>query len=202
MMVTDFAKDVFKEDRQKTWDEYTGNKPPTIRHNFVDYDRYYEASLIAGALIEKGVNLKNLNVLDFGCCAGDYGMYFARWGAFVHFEDIDEDALKFVDYRLRREGLKRRYNHEEHNLAIYGEVLEHCDDALAILTKDVEDGVRYIFTSSYPYRSDDPNDSYWQGRGHSQQARIDQPACRKILEDHYVMINFGGQRNLWIKKED
>lgn len=188
------------EDRQKIWKEYTGPKPDTIRHNFCDYDRYFEAGLIANELKQRGVNFENLLVRDFGCCAGDYGMYFARLGAFVDFEDIDEDALNFVKYRLKLEGLKQRFNHREHHLSIYGEVLEHCDDAYQLLEEDVKEDVPYIFTSSYPYRSDDPEDSYWKGRGHSQQARIDQPKCRALLEENYIKINFGGQRNLWIKK--
>lgn len=190
------------ENRQEIWDNYTGNKPDTIRHNFCDYDRYFEAKLIADELQGMGVDLSQIRVIDFGCCAGDYGMYFARLGSQVHFEDIDDDALSFVSYRLERENLKRRFNHREHDLAIYGEVLEHCDDAFDILKKDVDEDVQFIFTSSYPFRSDDPKDSYWMGRGHSNKARLDQKLCRTLLETYYDKINYGGERNLWIRKKE
>lgn len=204
MMITNLARDVQREDRQQIWKDYTGPKPDTIRHNFCDYDRYYEAFLIVGALQKRGVIFKKLEVLDFGCCAGDYGMVFSRLGANVDFVDIDPLARQFVEYRQKLEGKKAFVNSVKpvglYDLTIYGEVLEHCDDALELLTQDVQKEVPYIFTSSYPYRSDDPEDSYWKGRGHSQQARIDQPKCRILLQENYIKINFDGQRNLWIKK--
>lgn len=194
-----------KEDRLKIWNDYTGPKSDKIRHNFVDYDRYYEAGLIEMSLQDifdgTGGSFDGLKVLDFGCCAGDYGMYFARLGAFVHFEDIDEDAIKFVEYRLKREGLKRRFNHSEHDLAIFGEVLEHCDNALDIISDEVlKFETSYIFISSYPFRSDDENDPYWKGRDHSQQARLAQKAVRALLEKHYDAIKYDGERRLWIRK--
>lgn len=200
-------KHVFSENRSAIWAEYFGPKPDTIRHNFCDYDRYFEAGCIASAVgdILQATNRDwtDLRVLDFGCCAGDYGMYFNRLGARSCFVDIDVDALKFVEHRLALEGFRKNDEHHEyHDLTIYGEVLEHCDNAFDILKSDVDHGVEFIFTSSYPFRSDDPNDSYWQGRGHSQQARIDQKKCRELLTKHYDKLNFEGQRNLWVRKRE
>jgi len=192
------------ENRQQIWDQYTGKKPDTIRHNFCDYDRYFEAGLIAEAirpiLAKSSRSWHNLRVLDFGCCAGDYGMYFARLGSQVEFKDIDNQALDFVDHRLKLEKILSGH-FPEYDLAIYGEVLEHCDNALEILTGVIKNETEFIFTSSYPFRSDEANDSYWQGRDHSDKARIDQESCRFILEANYSKQNFGGQRNLWVRKQ-
>jgi hypothetical protein len=46
------------------------------------------------------------------------------------------------------------------NIAIFGEVLEHLDNPLEVITNFVNNKTKYIFTSSYPFRNDDPNDDY------------------------------------------
>lgn len=192
------------EDRQKIWDEYQGNKPPTVRHNFVDYDRYFEAENIKNVVgdILEGMNRKwsDLKVIDFGCCAADYGIFFARLGCHVWCEDIDPDALSFMEYRFRRENL-RTYKADKYDLYIFGEVLEHCDDAFSLLKDAVDKKADFIFTSSYPYRNDSAEDDYWKGRGHSDKARQDQPRCRHLLEKYYEKITLGGERKVWIRKD-
>lgn len=187
------------EDRKFIWDNYTGNKPRTIEHNFVDYDRYFEANLIRATLKrEIDIDFKSLRVVDFGCCAGDYGIYFARLGSPTQFIDIDPDAMSFVEYRLGLEGLINTKELFIFDLAIFGEVLEHCDDPLGILNQYVKNKTRAIFTSSYPYRSDDPNDNYWNKSGHSKKALESQKDVRKLLEDNYKSFHLGGERRLWI----
>lgn len=189
------------EDRKNIWKEYTGNKPRTIEHNFVDYDRYFEANLIRATLKrETDIDFKTLKVVDFGCCAGDYGIYFARLGSPTQFVDIDQDALDFVDYRLGLEGLTNRKDLFIFDLAIFGEVLEHCDDPLFILKNFIDAKTKYIFTSSYPFRSDNPDDPYWNKSGHSKMALESQIDCRTLLVDNYEDFQLGGERRLWIYK--
>lgn len=188
------------DERKKIWDEYQGVKTPEVRHNFVDYTRYYEAEHIDGILTTKGVEIEKLKVIDYGCCAGDYAIYFARKGAKSYGYDIDESALNFLDYRLKRENLPENSPLNKYDLVIFGEVLEHVDDPFNLIQSYIYQGAKYMFTSSYPYRNDDPQDSYWQGRGHSKMACEQQPQCRKLLETFYKKYNFGGQSNVWIYK--
>jgi hypothetical protein len=188
------------EERAKIWEEYSGDKSPQVRHNFVDYTRYHEAENIARILAEQNIDPTKLDVIDYGCCAGDQAIYFARIGCRAQPIDIDPIAVKFVLWRFKREKLNPNENMIGADLWIFGEVLEHMEDPLGMLSKCLENGVPYIFTSSYPYRSDDPKDDYWTGRDHSDEARKQQPACRKLLEENYNKFNFGGEKNLWIKK--
>lgn len=187
------------ENRLTIWNEYTGEKPDRVRHNFVDYDRYHEARLIEAELRNRGARLEDMVVIDYGCCAGDYGIHFARLGAHTICYDIDKVAIRFVKYRFKRENLPLFTNEAPADLAIFGEVLEHCDNPLEILSKYSE-SAEYIFTSSYPYRSDDPADSYWNGRDHSPKAREQQPACRELLNRLYNAVELGGEKRLWIRK--
>lgn len=186
---------ILQENRLQIWNDYTGDKEDRVRHNFVDYDRYYEASLIESCLRgQENEGIKSLDVIDFGCCAGDYGIYFARLGCDVYFHDIDPVALDFVRYRLKRENLTN-IDCGYYDLVIFGEVLEHLDSPLETIKKYC--GSQYIFTSSYPYRTDDKNDSYWNGRDHREGARKETMACRELLEKYYHKIELGGVRHLW-----
>lgn len=192
------------EDRNKVWEEYQGNKPRWIRHNFLDYDRYHEAKSIAAdindVLEATDRTWKDISVLDFGCCSGDVGIWFARLGANVHAYDISPSAQAFANYRFEREGLinGRRKNY---NLVVFGEVLEHMYKPLATLLKYARAKTEFIFTSSYPMRSSDPEDSYWMQGDHKDDARDQQEECRKLLEKYYDKLNLGGESYLWIRKE-
>lgn len=191
------------QDRAKIWEEYQGKKSTNVQHNFVDYTRYHEAENVARILGENNIDFTKLAVVDYGCCAGDQAIYFARTGASVIAYDIDPVAQAFANWRFKREKLK---NHELRNpvgyydLIIFGEVLEHLDDPLSLIKSCVNKNARCVFTSSYPYRSDDPKDDYWTGRDHSEEARKQQPECRKLLEENYNKFNFGGEKNVWILK--
>lgn len=194
-----------KENRQQIWDEYSFTKNSSMRRMFLDYNRYYEASCIYNTLnklIYAGLdNTPNFRVLDFGCGVADYGIYLARHGADVTLHDIDTEAILFAQYRFEREKLKVDINPQsmlkEFDLVIFGEVLDHLVDPLGLISQYVNKKTTFIWTSSYPFRSDDPNDVHWQHDHHPESARLQQPAIRKLLHDNYHQHNFGGQRNLW-----
>lgn len=205
-----------QEDRQLIWDNYVadGGQPhKTVRHMFVDYSRYYEADLVRNAMSQEGEDLTKLKVLDYGCGAGDYGMEFARRGAKVDFYDYPR-ATQFVAYRLGLEHLDNgtpvsadhtpfKKFHEtlgNYDLIIFGEVLEHLHNPLAILKACNLLKVKYIFTSSYPYRSSDPDDPYWHNHDHDDAARLLQPECREVLENNYTYQKYSGELRLWIRK--
>lgn len=189
------------EDRQKIWNEYKGVKNGPMERMFLEYDRYFEAGAIEDALESMHVNLFRMPILDFGCGVGDYGYYFAvNHSSFIEFVDIDKDALAFANWRLAQKGLINPDEPQDPQLVIFGEVLDHLESPLALIKKYIEKGTRFIFTSSYPYRSDDPNDVHWRHDHHPSLAREQQPEIRKLLEENYNKLNFGGQRNLWTKK--
>lgn len=189
------------EDRKKIWGEYDGTKTEILRHLFLDYDRYYEADLIIEKMLTLGVDLKNLKVLDYGCGPGDYGMQFARMGARVGFYDTERACLDFACYRMIKSSLvPDLVSNFEPDLVIFGEVLEHCDDPLGTLRVFAGE---WIFTSSYPYRSDDPEDDYWRKEDHKDMARLIQPEVRKFLNENYEKIKLTDNRaeiNLWRRK--
>lgn len=188
-------------------------------HRMLGYDRYFEAGHILSSLEhDRGELLSDLTVLDFGCGVGDYGFSFGRQGSQVIFYDFTP-LLNFIRFRLEREQRpfewtliaadQSQTEYEAYQLAlkqkpdvvIFGEVLEHVEHPALLLDSVYQSGAKYIFTSSYPYRSDDPNESYWQHGDHKDSARLEQPACRDILETNYELIaNYGGQANLWTRK--
>lgn len=192
-----------KEDRQKIWDKYKGIKNGPMKRMFLEYDRYFEAELIKNALMSMHVDFKNLRVLDYGCGVADYGIYFARLKSAVCLYDIDDEALEFAKFRFEKEGLNAPVIDgimRNHDLIIFGEVLDHLPDPLGTIKEAVDGGVRFIFTSSYPYRSDDPNDVHWKHDHHPKSAFEQQRACQLLLGKNYRKLNFGGQRNLWFKE--
>lgn len=189
------------EDRQQIWDKYTGVKNGPMRRMFLDYNRYFEAGAIEDALESMHVDFTKLKVLDYGCGVSDYGIYFARLGAKVDILDIDKEALAFATWRFLQEGLHVTAieSIDFADLVIFGEVLDHLPDPLNTLAFYGKHA-RFIFTSSYPFRSDDANDVHWQHDHHPKTALTQQPACREYLEKHFTKLNFGGQRNLWTRK--
>lgn len=206
-MINDYG-----EDRAAIWDDYVkaGGEPHRIvRHMFVDYSRYYEAKLIRKWFFEAGVALKDITVLDYGCGVGDYGILLLREGAKeVMFYDFPR-STNFVNYRLQNEKLKNGFAISgdditlvayPYDLIIFGEVLEHLLNPYELLADVVENNVKYIFTSSYPYRSDDANDPYWDNPDHSKSAFDQMPLCRALLENNYDYIKFDGELRLWHKK--
>lgn len=204
------------ENRQQIWDDYLadgGMYHKNVRHMFTEYNRYYEADLITLTMQQRGVDLTKLKVLDYGCGAGDYGIEFCRKGASVSFYDFPR-STQLVAYRLGREKLSnghaisadhhpyKRFHSKLINfdLIIFGEVLEHLDNPLAILKQINTYRVKYIFTSSYPYRSTDKKDPYWSNADHENGARLLIPECQKLLEENYDYQQFTGQLRLWERK--
>lgn len=201
-----------EENRLKIWDDYIsegGMQHRLVRHMLVDYNRYFEAKLIYDYFIEIGVKIHKLNVLDYGCGVGDYGIYFLRRGCKkVTFWDFPR-ATKLIDYRMRLEGLKGKAlsaddnphpDFSEFNFVIFGEVLEHLHNPLEILTDCFNNKVPFIFTSSYPFRSDDAEDDYWNNPDHDQKALQQQPDCRRLLINNYNNHIFSGGLTIWSLK--
>ena len=189
------------EERQKAFEKYTGPVNRNTKRMMLDYNRYHEAHQIYDRITRNGEDVTGMNVLDFGCGVADYGIYFGRDNAMVSLIDIDEETLAFAKWRFAEEDIDL-YNPEKRkfDLVIFGECLDHLDHPLDTIKKYVDEGTKYIFTSSYPYRSDSPDEGHWQHDHHPKTALEEQPAIRTILEENYDKVNFGGQKNLWIKK--
>ncbi len=206
-----------KERRQEIAKSYPGVLGKDLSRMFLTYDRYHEAGHIIRALDAEGIDWSKTEVVDFGCGPGDYGFALGRQGAGVVFYDYDQ-VMHFVNHRLSQE--ENVFGHmtmpksaapelipppcgsDTVGVAIFGEVLEHTDNPMEILSRFHVAGVQYIFTSSYPYRRDNADDDYWRGHtDHSDMARLQQPMCREFLERNYKKIgNFGGQANLWKRR--
>lgn len=199
------------EDRQKLWDEYTGAKPHYISWPWLQYTRYRKAETILNTLKELGEQISNLRVLDYGSGVGDYGFVFGRQGAKVTFFDRKEE-LDFSKYRVSKEPITSQFfqypedydelhKDGEFDLVIFGEVLEHVENPIEILQSFSDKKTKYIYTSSYPYRSDDPNEYYWKKHGDDQTYMIEmQKPCRAILEANYTFVKYEGEARLWIRK--
>lgn len=198
------------ENRSKIWDDYIkqgGYFHNIIKHSFTEYNRYHEAELIDMELLKQHQDTSKMKILDFGCGVGDYGIYLLRAGAkLVHFYDYPR-AVKFVEYRLKREKLTSGHIVDadkepllwNYDLVIFGEVLEHLDNPYETLEYCVSNDTKYVFTSSYPYRSEDPDDPYWSNHDHDDKARLQIPDCKRLLENNYNFVKFGGELRLWRK---
>lgn len=189
------------ENRQAIFDSYKGAKNKNMRRMFLDYNRYFECISIIDFMEKNlGINIRNLKVLDFGCGVGDYAIGFARCGAVVDFEDIDEDCLAFLTWRLDREKYPYKLI-EDPDVVIFGEVLDHLEDPLGKIKEFVEGNTKFIFTSSYPYRSDSPNNEHWRHDHHPEAARLQQPEVRNLLEQNFksVKVTGSGEARLWYR---
>lgn len=196
------------ENRKEIFEAYKKFNPQmgeymqgNLLHSFVGYDRYFEAKFVNEGIKEKG------RALDFGCGVGDYGFYLLRNGWAVDFYDY-LCIIDFIKFRLSEEKLTggtftvetgwQKLPLSEYKLIVFGEVLEHIENPTEILTKCLEAKIKYILTSSYPYKSADEYGIKRKGyRGHLQEAYKQQGACQKLLENNYTKKNFGGQLNLW-----
>lgn len=202
------------ENREEIWHDYLedgGIDHKVVKHMWLDYSRYHEAKLIEAELYKQDIPLGDIKALDYGCGVGDYGLHLLRAGIMqVDFFDFPR-ALKLVDYRLQRErGLRhigdaelidpdegQKPKFKDYDLVIFGEVLEHLDNPYQILKECLAVKVKYIFTSSYPYRTDDPDDPYWNNHDHDDRARLMMPECRLLLEENYNYTKFDGELRLW-----
>lgn len=191
-----------KEDRKRIYEGYSGEKNFILERTMTLYDRYFEAGFIVRELESRSVNFANLKVLDYGCACGDYGMTFARKGSKVSFLDTVPACVEFAKYRMALENFN--VSEEKPNFVIFGEVLEHMVNPLETIKNYHEQNVQYFFTSSYPFRSDDPKDKYWKGSGlppgHTKEACIQQPEVRKFLQEYYNSVRFDGAATLWTRK--
>lgn len=210
-----------REDRQKLWEEYTGDKPNHLRHPWLDYDRYRYSNKLVQTFKDRHEDFGKLVVIDYGCGVGDYGFDFGRNGSKVIFYDNDtyinfvkfryeQDPAKFdIDLLYLSDGAQEMLEttgatiaFNRIDLAIFGEVLEHLEDPLRVISAFVKHETKYIFTSSYPFRNDDPADDYWHHPGHEDhdKPRVQQKAIRELLFQHYERLQYNGEASLWIRK--
>lgn len=198
------------EDREAIWRLFTGSKPSYMAHPWLKYTRYFEASEIYKTLVQYKENISQLKMLDYGAGVGDYAMFFGREGAEVFFYDNQEHNA-FEDFRLSLEPkikgktipcIADTDELPTVGLVVFGEVLEHLENPLAVIKRFVDSETKYIFTSSYPFRSDNPNDPYWHHRGHTHMNDICamQKPCRELLSEFYTEVRYDGEGRLWIRK--
>lgn len=189
-----------EEKRKKILDNYQGVINPSITRTMIAYDRYFEADNIIDKLGEE--IKKGLKILDFGCGVGDYGIKMAKAGGKVTFYDFQE-FIDFVKYRVELENLDCKYiavgnsisDVENFDFIIFGEVLEHLQNPLFVLSLCIKKKITYLFTSSYPYITDS---NQFKKSGHSLEAEKQQKEFREKLENVYNKIGyFGGGLNLW-----
>lgn len=197
-----------KEQRLEFFSEYY-KLSLQIMNMFVNYTRYFEAQLIVDELGDR-----EIKALDFGCGVGDYGIAFMRNGWKADFYDR-ELMLDFVQARIEKEfgkkavpnlmpilensnGYVPMIKEGGYNLVVFGEVLEHMDDAYAALEACIDNEVTFIFTSSYPFIKED---GVFHRRGHSEKAGQDREKCQSLLTKYYDFKRFEGELRLWsIKK--
>lgn len=167
----------------------------------VDYDRCSEASIINEHIKE------SVKILDFGCLVSDYGIYFAELG---HDITICDKVKEFIDFSNFRFKLREKTcnsvlidNYEMckslfkgFDLIIFGEVLEHLNNPIQLINYSIENEVKYIFTSRYPFG----DERYYSLIGHKQLAKEQQKDCIKMLaQNNYICCRFLKDLNLWKK---
>jgi len=178
---------------------------PYVVRTMLDYSRYKQAEDVAGILTRAGEDISRLSMLDFGCLVADYAVAFARWNAKVAIYD-DAEAVKFPAYRLAREGFEVEIHTiptdgavlmKGKNLVVFGEVLEHLEDPLVPIRHCVEQDVKYIFTSCYPFG----DEAYYTLSGHLKSAQDLQSDCIRLLIAHYDALPSSDKSILWKRRE-
>ncbi len=178
---------------------------PYILRTMLAYTRYPEAREIYLTLDKMNVSIKGLTVLDFGCLAADYGLFFASHGAKVTIYDYRK-FTDFARFRFDRNGLKIQILNvpveypalfKNKDLVIFGEVLEHFHDPLTVLKTCIDQKVKFIFSSCYPF-GDIP---YFELSGHRRSAYDQQPACQELLNRDYNIIRLEEERRMWVLRK-
>jgi 2-polyprenyl-3-methyl-5-hydroxy-6-metoxy-1,4-benzoquinol methylase len=88
------------------------------------------------------------NILDFGCGAGNDGLFYANMGFNVTFADVEGHGLEFIRWRLKRRGITARVINSDEQFESYDFVmaidcLEHimnADDYFKRLDKSLRVG--------------------------------------------------------------
>lgn len=188
-----------KEGRKPSCAQYGIN--PSVLRTMLDYTRYPEARDIHALLLKRGESIEAMSVLDYGCLVADYAIYFARFGAASAVYDTEE-AVDFAAFRFARENLQLERNilptsgrtlMSGRDLVIFGEVLEHIEDPLEPIRDCITAGVRYIFTSCYPFGDDE----YFTLSGHLKSAQDLQPDCIRLLSQSFDAIPSTDKSILW-----
>lgn len=146
-----------QENRAKILENYKGEKSRSLTRLCTAYDRYTEAICLMGTLKD----VKDMRILDYGCGAADYGLYFSRRGAKLSFYDC-KTMVDFVKYRMGLENFSGNYyyieddviNFKDYDFIIFSEVLEHLESPLKIIKDCYESKVKYLFTTAYPLVTD------------------------------------------------
>jgi len=137
-------------------------------------------------------------VMDFGCGVGDYGYIALKYGHKVTFFDNNPEMIRFVRWRMEGMGRKAEYSttqphFREFDAVVFGEVLEHLESPLAVIT-DALQHVEFLVTSSYPLPH---SDEYWQHPGHTKSARKESSECLKLLRSKCYEIKGLQQLRVW-----
>lgn len=167
-----------------------------------DYNRYAQCYLLH-YFLSRRFDLKNKNLLDFGCLVSDYGFYFGMLKMKVTLCDV-KDHVDFAQFRLSRANINSVNFYapadymevtKEQDVAIFGEVLEHLTDPYLLLESCVRNNVGYIYTSKYPYG----DESYFNLPGHTKEAKEQAPQCIDLLRKNYQEISLMGSGSVWVK---
>ncbi len=170
-----------------------------------DYNRYLDCYWLHNFLSHR-MELKNSNLLDFGCLVSDYGFYFGMLNMNVTLCDLKEH-VDFAAFRLSRANINiARFDApadymqmtKDLDVAVFGEVLEHLTDPYMLLKSCVENKVRVIFSSSYPYG----DEKYFSLPGHTKEAKEQAPKCLELLRKNYCETNLMNRRNVWVIREE
>lgn len=175
-----------------------------ILRTLFDYNRYAECFLLHNFLSRR-FEFKNKNLLDFGCLVSDFGFYFGMLNMNVTLCDFDE-YVNFAAFRLSRANIRNvKFNApadymeltKNQDVAIFGEVLEHLTDPYLLLNSCVENDVRYVFTTMYPYG----DEQYFNLPGHTKEAKEQSPKCIDLLRKNYHEISLMSSWIVWVNKK-
>lgn len=178
---------------------------PYVLRTLFDYNRYPECYLLHNFLSRR-FEVNNKNLLDFGCLVSDYGFYFGMLNMNITLCDLKEHA-DFAGFRLSRASISHvkvyaPVNYKEvtkdQDIAVFGEVLEHLDDPYLLLESCIENNVKYIFTTGYPYG----DESYFNLPGHKKEAAEQAPQCIDLLKKNYQEFGLMKRITVWVNNEE
>jgi len=119
-----------------------------------------ESNFIFELCIKKFPNPKNIQVLDYGCGSGIYGLKLALAGYDVTLADLPSKTFKFIQFICKKHNLKVKFQElSGDNYALFGkfdyiictDVLEHVDEPeelLRILIEHMDDN-GWIFIATF-----------------------------------------------------
>lgn len=126
-------------------------KVARVRHNspqsYFEFEKY-QGKLLVEYLNQKGITLRDKNLLDVGSGMGGYDAIFSEEGAKVSTLDLDASLIVPSSCHVRADALMMPYPSNFFDVAVCSSLIEHVESPIMLLKEILrvlrQDGILYL----------------------------------------------------------